>query len=647
MEIFFEEFEEYVKNKYGEESYLKKLMEDTLLPLKEALERITTDDIVESLFGKVDGPSILRDPIKKLAESISSYNLTPSRLNSGTVTPTSNTESGLDEAPKNVIVAGFNPEALASLYSVVGVAEKEKAKAKSNTNDSDEDSGGSSFSLIGMLLKGGLLVGGLAALMGGLFTDGKWKGVMKIASKSLLSLSGIEGGIKAFFGGITEGVSKFAAFFKESKIIKTLTKATGIDTLMKNMASGKGIYKFLGKSLKFLKKVPFLGSIISFAFAYDRFKTGDWVGGLMEIASGIASAFPVIGTAIAVGIDMIIALKDFATGGSAGASKMTAGEQGKAMLDKLPSFISENLKKFGEWFKTTALVKINEFIDTAKETLKGLPEKLGEGWANAIIGIGKFLKDKFDNFKTYLDENGGISVVAGKVLKAARDLVVDEIWPSIVDAAKGAWPIIKGYFSGLYKTLFVTIPSGFLSGVYSALDSEFNISDHITNFKANVREKWNALISKIKDGFLGFISKIKEWKIFGGGEDEKLVEPAGASYSGNLVRSRRSRKETKETIFARTEEQNAKNMSKQNAEIANQLKTTNTHVAKSEDIEQMTEHIVSAIQENSGISAQGSSVVANAVAGSGGSGPVNNITISYAQDGIKEIRRSGRSRARG
>jgi len=60
-----------------------------------------------------------------------------------------------------------------------------------------------------------------------------------------------------------------------------------------------------------LKKSPFLiGLGFSIPFAIQRFKDGDIVGGMLELASGLAAALPGKGTAAAIGIDTYAAGRD-------------------------------------------------------------------------------------------------------------------------------------------------------------------------------------------------------------------------------------------------------------------------------------------------------------------------------------------------
>jgi len=87
----------------------------------------------------------------------------------------------------------------------------------------------------------------------------------------------------------------------------------GIGKVLGSVAKlGTGsIFKLLGAGLKQIARgIPFIGALISFKDAYDRFKQGDITGGLISIGSGIASCFPGIGTAISIGLDVLNAVLD-------------------------------------------------------------------------------------------------------------------------------------------------------------------------------------------------------------------------------------------------------------------------------------------------------------------------------------------------
>lgn len=81
-----------------------------------------------------------------------------------------------------------------------------------------------------------------------------------------------------------------------------LASKVGGKTVAKTAAKG------VGKSL--VKKVPLVGAIAGIAFGLERAIKGDWVGAMGEVASGVASSFPGVGTAISTGIDAALVAKD-------------------------------------------------------------------------------------------------------------------------------------------------------------------------------------------------------------------------------------------------------------------------------------------------------------------------------------------------
>ena len=86
----------------------------------------------------------------------------------------------------------------------------------------------------------------------------------------------------------------------------------GKKTLAKTGA--KTATKVLGKTMikTGVKKIPILGAIAGLGFGAQRLLSGDPVGALMEVASGVASTIPGAGTAISIGIDSALIAKDLA-----------------------------------------------------------------------------------------------------------------------------------------------------------------------------------------------------------------------------------------------------------------------------------------------------------------------------------------------
>lgn len=199
----------------------------------------------------------------------------------------------------------------------------------------------------GNLLGGLGILGGIAgllALLYGLQTEGPFKGLAKLAGKGLLTISGFtkmfDGVVKkmlryfiklpkTILSSFTKMISPMLGTGAGSNLIKTgLTKLTGF------------LPKFLAGALKFLKKVPFFGSLISIGFAVSRFKSGDVVGGGIEVLSGIAGLFPGIGTGISLALD---ALNEFLDLKADGSNKEASG--------KKLNILGEFAGKIGSWLK--------------------------------------------------------------------------------------------------------------------------------------------------------------------------------------------------------------------------------------------------------------------------------------------------------
>ena len=144
---------------------------------------------------------------------------------------------------------------------------------------------------------------------------------------------------------------------------------------------GKGVGKVLGKGFgkAALKKIPVLGALMGLMFGIDRFKQGDWVGGLLEVGSGIASIIPVAGTAISLAIDGFLVFRDFKKIMSNNENKKT--ERKKIDVKKIPVI--------GDIVKMMESINKGDVLSVALTASKFIP---GVG---AIVDVFSFLKNKF------------------------------------------------------------------------------------------------------------------------------------------------------------------------------------------------------------------------------------------------------------
>jgi hypothetical protein len=131
------------------------------------------------------------------------------------------------------------------------------------------------------------------------------------------------------FGGINEKISKIKIpslgnFFKGGGWMSSLFKG----------------------GIKFLSKLPIIGTLITLYFAYDRFKKGDITGGLIEIASALAVNVPIAGTAISIGLSVLNAWRD-----ASGTTEQSIKDrrEGRGIWAYIGSFYNSIAEKIYDW----------------------------------------------------------------------------------------------------------------------------------------------------------------------------------------------------------------------------------------------------------------------------------------------------------
>jgi hypothetical protein len=292
----------------------------------------------------------------------------------------------------------------------------------------------SKFEFPGMGIIGGALgvlstIGGLFTLLYGLQTEGPFKGLAKLVGKGMLAIGDALtkplqnfikniGGmlidipvnmIKQFSGTIAEKIADITGALGKvgsSKLVAPIinfAKSIGakiIDVPMKIIGSfGKSISglfgkvggsvaisgisklsgfigKFLGGFAKMFSKVPIVGSLISIAFAVSRFKSGDYVGGGIEILSaltGLLYATPLAPLAfpISLALDALNAFLDFKAGG------IGEGKKGKGSM--IMSWVGDMAKWVGQ-----KLYKAITFFPIIGPALKSVEALFAGDWLEAL-----------------------------------------------------------------------------------------------------------------------------------------------------------------------------------------------------------------------------------------------------------------------
>jgi len=230
---------------------------------------------------------------------------------------------------------------------------------------------------VGPLLAGaGLAIAGIATLLSGLKDSGPYKGLKKLIGKGLLASGAAlikkeftklgklvldaaksltKGGfVRNFVAATTKGFRNIFRTIEKlpGKIFSGATKAlkslfsgiTGKAVGAVAKGGGKGLIARLASTaggffLKGLKRLPLIGTLIGIGFAVSRIMKGDFVGGLLDLASAAAAAVPVVGTALSIAIDLFSAYRDTKTGGSEKAGKANMG-----WINNAKKWIGDNIR---------------------------------------------------------------------------------------------------------------------------------------------------------------------------------------------------------------------------------------------------------------------------------------------------------------
>lgn len=168
-----------------------------------------------------------------------------------------------------------------------------------------------------------------------------------------------------------------------SPIGKKIAAKIGGKTIAK--AVGKGV----GKSV--IKKVPLLGAVAGVAFGIERAMRGDWLGAIGEVASGVASTVPGVGTAVSTGIDAALIAKDIAgaeTGGEIPGISSLPGATSKGEYDRARR--DAGIKDLSV---ASFMEEENAKLDWQKKNLGKIASILGDGYQ-------KYFPDSLTNLAT-------------------------------------------------------------------------------------------------------------------------------------------------------------------------------------------------------------------------------------------------------
>ena len=360
----------------------------------------------------------------------------------------------------DVILIGITPKVLQGLYGIgdlsnkdITDSDKEKEKEKLSMRRKRSPLGrltGMITSMLGGLAKfllggtAGLLVltAGAMALWHGFKTDGASKGFMKMLGTKLTKI-GLDMVDNMFSTVKKIFMPKFLTNFFSAKVIAPTTAKLG------KITAGKGLFKGLlrlvgkaGKGTKFIfKRIPILGSLISFAFAYSRFQKGDILGGVLDIVSGLLTLDPTgIGSALAIIPDMINTFRDVTM------SPAEKRQQSSFLQPVIDWFMNlRYIKALRNTFSGLALVLGGETSDDVDKGMALLTDD------NSLVRIMfPFILPLIDLF--YWLSDGGSEIIFEKTASGLTSFG-EWIWKSVGKLWEGLTNILDIVWKRILKTL--------------------------------------------------------------------------------------------------------------------------------------------------------------------------------------------------
>ena len=369
------------------------------------------------------------------------------------------------ETMKNIMIAQFEYQ------KEIDEDRRQQALMKNEKDDrllnamvpKEEEKKGTGFwkKILGL---GAIGIGGV--ILNSIFGESALKGISKLILKFNVSrkilFKAVTGGFKVLMPGIARGIGKI--FKSIGKIAGKVFGKLGGKAIAKTVSkvATKGILKVGGKALlKLVKKIPIVGLLLSIGFGVARIKQGDILGGVLEFASGIASVFPTIGTAISIGIDVFLAARDIHDAKVKKTGGKTLGNKIKDVFAKWLYPIYRNLPGIG------GLIRLGEGIaQVVKGDVKGGLKTMLGGIISSVPVLGTILAPVYDML-TGASKLGGFA----KPIKKGVSFV-QKIWGYVTDWVKDLWSTIKSFVT---SNILSRLPFGL--GKKFKLDSNMEPSD--------------------------------------------------------------------------------------------------------------------------------------------------------------------------
>ena len=232
--------------------------------------------------------------------------------------------------------------------------------------------------------------------------------------------------------------------------VAAISKAFGIGAgagvaggvLAKLLPAVLGPFKFLAK------RMPIIGSLFSFYEAYKKFKQGgidNIVFGIMDLAAGIAYAFPGVGTAIGLGVDVL----QYFLKNKADEFKKETGETScfGSLYDSIIEYLSETAMV--KW-----MVKLGDLFGAIWDNPTDLNTWIAFG--DHVAGPFQSFIAMLQNFDQYVGESLGLTNNEGEstgVLDFIFTLIDDHLVKPLMDAVETVFNLISDAISSAAKAV--------------------------------------------------------------------------------------------------------------------------------------------------------------------------------------------------
>ena len=283
-------------------------------------------------------------------------------------------------------------------------------------------------------------------------TAGQWAD--NVGNFTAKQYENLKSGTKAFFQDRIKGLIdpvikpvKDAALGAGKQIMSFLQELPGfkqvLEFLKKKGIGGIGDVAQAGSKLgkRAATILPIIGGVVNLAFAYDRFASGDSIGGLLESISGILD-FTGVGVPLSMALDGYMFARDFIPALQEGENKMVNTLGLGSLKGQLDSTLSQ-LPNLGELIGMFMGKEAEE--EPQQAFLGGVVKKIG----GAISGVGKTIGGIVSNpiVQTAASFIPGVAPIMAGVNMATGLMSGNPM--NMLGAAAGMIPGLGGAMGGL------------------------------------------------------------------------------------------------------------------------------------------------------------------------------------------------------